>query len=466
MEESREAPGTAAVEELPCYDELLERPRLTADMPVGNLMVDFSGLKRVSSHSLIVECLGLRNVRDLADVEQAIHMSCLRMEELKLLKTVRAEAEVRPGGPPLTVDCTFVVEEKKRATNVSAFADRAGEVSCEVRVEQPALLGGPLSGAVQAKTTMSQTQEFLLHLETPRFLGTRLLWSLDLTKGTRDEVYSSSYCESQIQALTRISDLAGLHSVTCEAALRDLQPTPVPNRFQSFEVQRGRLRSIKTSLQYNLAKLWPWGGFRTGCELAMPPGDVRFFRCDAQAGLELPLPFGLHWTVSGAIGKLLPLDSRPVCFQDRFFLGGASGSTSIFKGFADRGIGPMGFCELTSAGKRAKRKGQEQREVDSLGGTSLVNGFTALSLPLPLPESANFQARAFGFLNAGWLRDSTRGPWLSGFGASMRTSAGVGLSFPLGAMGSLELTYARPLCSSATDVLQPLQLGLRIASSS
>ena len=70
---------------------------------------------------------------------------------------------------------------------------------------------------------------------------------------------------------------------------------------------------------------------RAEVEAAGPPGDTSFLRGQVQAEVAKALPglWPLQGFLAGMAGVLLPLDRKPSCLQDRFFLGGASGSAGL-----------------------------------------------------------------------------------------------------------------------------------------
>lgn len=445
---------------------------------VSSIQVRFEGLKRVSPHALIVECGSLQSARTLEELKAAVRDAHDRIEELKLFKSLRADASVGQNG---AVEVTFIAEERTRQFSVSGNVDKRGEMSADVKMEQPALLGGPLSATGSCGSTMSQAREFLFRLSTPRIFGHRWTWSLDAAKSVLDERQASSYRENSSKVITKITDPTEAHSVSLEAALRDILPAAASgSRLPSLEVLQSRLRSVKTSANYSFvtSKEHPTGleafGFspafqssfatrlRTDLEVAGFPGDARFVRGEAHAGVTCSLPWDMEGYLASGCGLLLPAGSGASCLQDRFFLGGASGcSTSVLKGFAHRGIGPVGDCA-------ARGKKSFDRSCDALGGEAMLSTFAAVSAPLVVPHyqpGLGVGARVFGFCGIGSLVDRSRvapQALLKGFGSGLRASIGVGASLPLAGGGSLELTFACPLRNQKSDVLQMRQLGLRI----
>jgi len=442
-----------------------EEVRVSPSQPVSCVYVSFKGLKRISPHSLIGECQALGNARTLGGLQHALHEARGRLTELGLIKSLNTEVSLEPNG---VVDVAFVVEERGRECTVSGNVDKKGEVACDLRLTQPALFGGPLSAMGSIGSTASQAHEFLLRLSTPRLLGRRCSWSLDAARASSDEREASSYSERITHAVMSLSDSAGVHSAFAEAAIRDLLPAVDAPRLPSPEVQQAQHRSVKTSLRY--AYIWSGrllgGGLgvslRNDFEVAGLFGDVRFLRNEASASFALGLPWGLSWHFAGSCGAVLPTGDRPTCLQDRFFLGGASGSSSVFKGFGHRGLGPVGLCQARDPEKPARRP------TDALGGDAMWNVFTALSAPVRIPDGSpggGLDGRSFAFLGLGALAQQPCagvGALLRGLRGGARASAGLGIGVPLAGMGNLELTFAYPLWAHRHDLVQRLQLGLRL----
>lgn len=454
--------------------QALFTPRST----VNAVYVSFKGLKRVSPHKIIAECQSLGNVRSLGDLHFALEEADARLQELNLFKAVSADISVEPNG---VVDVTFNVEEKAREISVSGNVDKKGEMSCDVRVVQPALLGGPLSASGSVGSTASQAREFVLRLSTPRPLGRRCGWSFEVARSSSEETQASSYSDTVTNAVMKVDDESGRHSVSLEGAFRDLYPSTSGHRLPSSEIQQARLRSVKTSVSYSFMRHWesppnPLGEstdahLRSNIEVAGGLGDVNFVKGETHAVATCRLPWRFLAQASGAFGLLMPTDSKPSCFQDRFFLGGASGSSLICKGFAYRGFGPMGVCFPRDPGKRGERL------VDALGSDMMLNMNLAISAPVWLPAGflqlqrgssrAGIDARIFCF---GGVSSLAEAPPRSGFlpavlenlQSGARAAVGVGISTPLAGMGSLEFTFAHPFWLQRHDLSQRWQLGLRM----
>jgi len=439
-------------------------------LQINSVYVRFQGLKRISPHSLIGECGALAGVRTLGNMEYALNDALVRLRELELLKSVQTELSLDQHGA-VTVD--FVVEEKARECTVSGNVDKKGQMSCDLRVVQPAVLGGTTSAMASVGSTASGAQDFLLRLSTPRFLAQRCSWSLDFARSAADEREASSYSERVTHTVMKLTDPTGMHSIFAEAALRSLFPSDRGLRLPSAEVLQARLDSVKTSLGYT----YTWAGaspsimrlhggpacLRGSVEAAGLLGDVHFLRGEAHASATWRLPWCLRWHVASWCGLLWPFKHKQSCLQDRFFLGGSSGSSSVFRGFAHRGMGPVGLCEARDAAHPSKQL------TDALGGDAMASAYSALSIPCPVPLSlggASIDGSFFAFVSLGTLTQHRPGvkshkQILQDLRTGLRASAGAGLALPIAGLGNLELTFAQPFRVLHHDIQQRWQLGLR-----
>eukprot|EP00931_Biecheleriopsis_adriatica_P117986 TRINITY_DN93456_c0_g1_i1.p1 TRINITY_DN93456_c0_g1~~TRINITY_DN93456_c0_g1_i1.p1 ORF type:complete len:508 (+),score=95.63 TRINITY_DN93456_c0_g1_i1:50-1525(+) len=463
---------------------------------VDGVYVSFRGLKRVSPQVLVQECRILGEARTLGELQYALGEADSRLRELQLFKDITAEVSVEPSGKNTSeigglAEITWVIEERRRELSVSGNVDKQGEACCDVKVFQPALFGGPLSGTATLGTSSDLAKDFLLRLSTPRGLG-RCAASFDLARSNANDSSACGYSEIVNQAVLRLGRsgaglplgllgrLPGIFSWSCAAdwSLRDLSPIGGPGRLPSTELQRARLQSLKTSLKQSVS--WAWhprmrgpgsssdvgalagARVRADLEAALPPGDVRFFRGEVQGEATWLLPelwpgFRLLGHLSGACGLLFPVDGRS-CPQDRFRLGGASGSVStIFKGFAHRGAEPHESCQP----KQSSRSKSQMPHGDASGGNGLCTAFAAISAPVPASWGLPLEgSRMLMFCGAGALSPATRASACQ-FRGQLRASAGAGLVVPFG--GSLlEFTFAQPFRSLPGDVPQRWQLGLRL----
>eukprot|EP00928_Gymnodinium_smaydae_P060719 TRINITY_DN4448_c0_g1_i2.p1 TRINITY_DN4448_c0_g1~~TRINITY_DN4448_c0_g1_i2.p1 ORF type:complete len:588 (+),score=123.84 TRINITY_DN4448_c0_g1_i2:135-1766(+) len=531
---SSSAPAPPAPEESPA-PSAPERQWHPLD-PVSHVYVRFKGLKALQPQVLVGECSALRYARNLQDVHYALQHSTARLQELGVLKSLRADVSLEPPG---VVDIVWEAEERRRQLTVGGSVDQKGEVVVDAKVEQPILFGRPLAASASARVSASAAHDFQLRLQTPRFLGRRCTSSIEVARLVVDETQASSYGERADHLTWRAASASGDHAVTVDVASRELLPADgfglgggggflAPSlRRPSLEVMEAKQHSMKTSVKYSFEAAWrlsgllaPWlspssssssspalepchARLRCSLEAAGLLGDVGFLRGEiaANAGgplpLPRPLPRGVEWSATASLGLLRPTDGGASCLQDRFFLGGASGSATIVKGFAHRGLGPVGLCAPAEAGgaspsaSSSKRGASSSavgsgssgalRVADSLGGDAMASAFLAVSAPLPaagVSASASdgdddaapadgSGLRVFGFVGCGGLCESSRGPpreLANRLLGSLRGSVGIGLGMPFSVGGLVELTFARPLNARSHDVRQPWQVGLRVES--
>eukprot|EP00922_Rhytidocystis_sp_ex-Travisia-forbesii_P009191 GHVS01013429.1.p1 GENE.GHVS01013429.1~~GHVS01013429.1.p1 ORF type:complete len:272 (+),score=39.82 GHVS01013429.1:134-949(+) len=260
-------------------------------------------------------------------------------------------------------------------------------------------------------------------------------------------------------------------------ALRDILPSLTAPRLASPSILNSPLRSLKNSLKYTYTDdelegaTFPLGGKmkKAAVELALQGGDVRFVKAEAAAGFAKT--FGhrnltLHGTFAG--GLLLPFNgSHRTPIQDRFYLGGATGSHACLKGFAFHGLGPVDTAAAVGKSRNKSSKASLATAYDYLGGDFYLNSQLALFWRIPLQQFEFLQPRAFVFANCGALVDRVKGSgMISSISAGTRTSLGFGLAVPVPTVGGwMQLTLGLPLKYNATsDDVNRLQMGLHLRS--
>lgn len=301
--------------------------------------------------------------------------------------------------------------------------------------------------------------------------------------------------------------------------LRVLVSSSLSPRTPSLYILSQAQRSTKTALSLS-STLWdtrdrvadPSTGslLTSSVELAVPPGDARYFKSDVQLQVYANLSRlwrereteretykerntdreqdsdGLVFSLCSSIGLMVPLSVissffslsslssslSPVALSspcplsylsDRYFLGGPLS----LRGFSVAGVGPRALSVSSD---------------DSLGGDTKRQLLLSLSYPLlslikPLSPSLSPRAvsllndsesRVFGFADLGSLGSSSF--WESArqreagkhpFFGHWRVSVGGGFSFVLQRLLRLELTYAVPIVyAPGIDKVKPLQLGV------
>ncbi|CAJ1422694.1 unnamed protein product, partial [Effrenium voratum] len=102
-----------------------------------------------------------------------------------------------------------------------------------------------------------------------------------------------------------------------------------------------KLRSSKASVAYEFLHLHPSGHVALSAELCGLLGDVQAARCEASCRHSGRFGHSARWRVSAGLGLAAPLLKDSLPFQERFFLGGASGQalTQRLMAFEPQGVG-------------------------------------------------------------------------------------------------------------------------------
>jgi len=233
---------------------------------------------------------------------------------------------------------------------------------------------------------------------------------------------------------------------------------------------------------------------KASVQMAGVLGDVELLRAEGvwmrtwpASILSLPGIREGTFSVSTTLGFTVPLGWKRVTpWEDRFFLGGASGGIAErFPGFAGNGIGPIDVRRDPNAeisvpaerrpelkkGKswRFDRKYREQSqyaqkdaekavEVDHIGGNARTTANATLQVPLPLQPIGGVQLHGVMTGAVGSLVDSVRPSMFRDFATQARASVALGVGAPLPCGGFVGLTFAQPLLFESGDVQRKLQL--------
>lgn len=200
-------------------------------------------------------------------------------------------------------------------------------------------------------------------------------------------------------------------------------------------------------------------------EVATPPGDVGFIKC--QGGLSLHVPVArnlfhdvsLHGSLAGGLLQSLTFGGlcRPASISDRFFCGGPV----TLRGFMPAGIGPRAGL---ARGKQSVQSLQSSPGGDALGGDFFYTATAMASVvPSPLaPYLDPYGIRFLGFVNAGTCIGNVQTTPVQSILASSRVSVGVGVVSS--AMGPrIEATYAWPLRYGPRDARRQFQFGMGLS---
>lgn len=203
-------------------------------------------------------------------------------------------------------------------------------------------------------------------------------------------------------------------------------------------------------------------------ELATPPGDVGFFKCQSGASLHLPIiqdsinnHMAMHLSLNAGYLHSLSFGGlcRPATISDRFFIGGPM----QLRGFSPAGIGPRAYPQQAAT----KASAGERIAGDALGGDFYYTATAMASLsPTLFPQlhamvgdQVASAVRFFCFVNAGTCVGTIRSTPVWAVLQSTRVSLGVGLSTTV-AGPRLEVTYATPLRYGPRDMRRQFQFGI------
>jgi outer membrane protein insertion porin family len=238
-----------------------------------------------------------------------------------------------------------------------------------------------------------------------------------------------------------------------------------PITYQNFENTFGN-RNTTLRFTSSVARdtrnsfLFPTKGFlqSIGLEAGIPPGDLQYYRINAQHQQFIPIGSAFTLMINGEAGYGAGLGGKPLPFFKNFFAGGVSS----VRGFDSGTIGPKGLSPQTAtavcngAGAAVPYAGCNKV---ALGGDIKVLG--NIELFAPMPGIKDGSVRISTFLDAGAV-----------FGASdylgrsatfnfsdFRYSAGVGLAWN-SPMGPLKFSLAKPLKKQVDDKTQLFQFNL------
>jgi len=196
----------------------------------------------------------------------------------------------------------------------------------------------------------------------------------------------------------------------------------------------------------------PTAGFHVHAkaELATPPGDVGFAKCQAGTAMHMPLTSSitLHGVLNMGYLKSLLFGGlcRPATLSDRYYVGGPL----HLRGFGPAGIGP-----------RAVPGGSVTPNGDALGGDFYYTATCMTSMKASNLFGRNFieGLRVFSFVSAGTCVGAIASTPLTAVVQSSRLSVGVGLATT--ALGPrLETTYSWPIRFGPADARRHWQFGL------
>ena len=247
---------------------------------------------------------------------------------------------------------------------------------------------------------------------------------------------------------------AELFDVTTSAT----SPVTYQNFVRDFGNSNTTLR-LDTSLARDTRNsfLFPTKGFlqRVGVEFGTPPGDIQYYRLNAQHQQFFPLSKDFTLLVNAQAGYAAGLGGKPLPFFKNFFAGGVSS----VRGFDSGTIGPKALTTLNTTLAPCDPTTLVNCQKVSLGGDTQIIGNVELFVPMPGIKDGS--VRLSTFLDAG----SVFGPndYLgrsAKFNASdFRYSAGIGIAWN-SPMGPLKFSLAKPLNKKEDDKTQVFQFNL------
>ncbi|CAD7959398.1 unnamed protein product [Amoebophrya sp. A120] len=424
----------------------------------------------------------LSSAANMAEVHQKVEQVQSYLNSLGIFK--EATTVIDRGEGEDDIDVIFHLRPIKPHYSFGANVNGKGQTTAEFNFDIPCINGSCTSAKCTAKTPtwrILEGYETQASLFTKRLFGVRNLnASLDLNSSVNDLKPYSSYDEMSKSVNLNLG--LGPHNLSLEAY--NLRDVVLAMGQASTAMQMSRLRSIKTGCRYTWTHRTPGGFFaKWSTEVAGLTGDVNLAKGDACVSktwsFTMP-PLGLfedekpslwHFTAMAAAGHAAPLDSRPLCIQDRFFLGGSNGFVNtICKGFGFRRFGP---CDARPAGSgtassptTTSRRGSsggasssssQAPQYDYLGGDTYSNFAVSLSRDIPLREQQ--VGRVFAFAQAASLGNGLEQTVTKP--ENYRVSTGFGVGFPFFPGCEFQISGCFPLQFKPTDVRESLQFGLR-----
>jgi len=212
-----------------------------------------------------------------------------------------------------------------------------------------------------------------------------------------------------------------------------------PQRYLAFENQFGSRYAtlISTSGWVRDTRdsvIWPTRGQvqRANLELALPPGDLEYWKATYTHQYFYPATRNLTLVMSGEFDTADGYGGKPLPFFKNYY----SGGIGSVRGFRTASLGP--------------------RDIDGsfLGGNRKVNGSTELLFPMP--GNTNDRSMRLGaFIDAGQVYGANQRVDL----AELRAAWGVSFAWN-SPVGPMKMSIARPLNERPGDSLQVFQFTL------
>jgi outer membrane protein insertion porin family len=375
-----------------------------------------------------------------------IKLSVDRVKRLDYFKDVNIETVEVPGQPDL-VDLLVTVEE--RATGnllVGAGYSSADKLSFTASLKQDNVFGSGNYLGFELNTSKNNRSALLSTID-PYFTVDGISRAIDIFYRT-SRPYNSIGNQYQLATPGAALRFGVPFSETdtvffgIGAERTDIKAaTAIPNSYFLYrELYGARSTALPLTLGWQRDErdsiLTPTRGryYRVNLEWSIA-GDVRYLRTNLQWQQYWPLPWKMSFGVNSEIGIGKGFGGKPFPLFKNFY-GGGLGSVRVFE------QGSLGVIDPTGA---------------FIGGARRLN--VNAELYFPVPGTGNDKSlRIFAFADAGNV-------WREGekiTGASVRSSAGVGLSW-ISPVGPLKLSWGNPIQALPTDRIQKFQFQIGTA---
>lgn len=485
--------------------EAIEPLSLNLSQPVSSIQVEFSGLKQIDPEVVFKDCGSLNDVTTVGGLVSEVSKIQQAFLKTGCFAAVYPQLSWSPHDGVLV---HFNVKEARNSFSFGTSVNQSGNVAMEITARAPSLLRRYHSATFDGNITRDKDYEMQACYTVPRAFRTNALaWDaqLQLYNQKIHNMASSSYTEGAMGLRLKVSDAKDArHHITLETASRHLDLASNVDAMASVGVVMSPRQTWKTSFKYSCShKKEALSRYlsRLGTLVAEVQGSTEiahlnneapaFVKSEGQAITTFTFLRDWSLTCRTAVGGMAGLSAicRPIFrkqqpevvqndnwfnagdfpIQDRFFLGGACGSSSVLNGFATRRVGPVSprrfwrYPDLKPS-TIPLRDGQPP-SFDYLGGTLYSSVHVSLARRLrSLHNTAvsGLNPSIFVFGNAGLLGNPSSEFSMRNIKQQVRVAAGLGLSLPVGSMGALELLLCKPLQAAATDTTNTIQLGFRI----
>ncbi|KAL7067171.1 hypothetical protein ACR3K2_23760 [Cryptosporidium serpentis] len=485
---------------------------------VDSVKVKFEGLKHVNSSYLNFYNKKFENIKDMGSLLQAVkgvHEGLISTGVFSdVIPYITTDPEVKS-----KVDVKFHCVENKFHYTIGSSVNKKGRIGVEASAYIPGIFGSLSTAKLNFEASGQQSGECGASIFTPNIFGSNFNMLYNIYKTMIDHRQTSSYTEKSFGGILRISDMFGRNSICFESRARDIVTTRFPSNdednLSSFaSILKIPSQSIKNSIGYSWNRIKQHNPStdqdnlvieksiepleyigdqqevipsmaitQLSSEYAGLNGDVTFLKFQGSHKwrgsfakyINFKFVKNLNFEFNMAFGILLPnifSSGYPLVstIHDRFFVGGNFGYHNCLRGFAARGIGP---CELRCDSNQ-EQIGTSKPIYDYLGGEGFSLAEFQISYPLKLDflKFGIMKPHLTGFISAASIIEKTKDLikpkcdvdrctiLLQG----LRASTGIGLMFPINS-ANLSVTLSTPLKYCHTDLLENVQLGIRLVYS-